>query len=66
MPAVADNNSFEQWSAEGSLDAAQRANTRWKQLLKEYEQPELETAVGEELEEFVARRKASMPDQSYY
>jgi trimethylamine--corrinoid protein Co-methyltransferase len=27
---VADNNSYEQWSAEGSLDSAQRANVLWK------------------------------------
>ncbi len=66
QPAIPDNNSFEQWKAEGSLDAAQRANARWKQLLAAYEQPELDQGILEGLEEFIARRKASMPDQSYY
>ena len=36
---IADNNSFEQWESEGSLDAAQRANNIWKQMLNEYEAP---------------------------
>ena len=66
MPAVADNSSFEQWSSEGSLDAAQRANTRWKQLIGDYERPDLDPAILEELEEFIAMRKASMPDQNYF
>ncbi len=30
---VADNNSFEQWQEDGSLDAAQRANAIWKRTL---------------------------------
>ena len=30
---VADNNSFEQWPEDGSLDAAQRANAIWKRML---------------------------------
>ena len=63
--AIADNNSFEQWEEEGSLTAAQRANTRWKQLLAEYEAPPLDEAIDEELQEYVAKRKASMPDQAY-
>ena len=28
--SIADNNSFEQWELDGSLDAAQRANAIWK------------------------------------
>ena len=64
-PATADANSFEQWQAEGSLDAAQRANGIWKRLLKDYEAPPLDPAIDEELREFIAKRKASMPDRNY-
>jgi trimethylamine--corrinoid protein Co-methyltransferase len=60
-----DDNSFEQWRDEGSLDAARRANRTWKQLLADYEQPELDVAILEALQDYVARRKASMPDRSY-
>ena len=32
---LADNNSVEQWEAEGARDMAQRANARWKSMLAE-------------------------------
>ncbi len=63
---IADNNSFEQWNSEGGLDAAQRANGEWKRLLREFEDPGLDPAIDEALRDFIARRKASMPDQNYY
>ena len=59
---VADNNSFEQWQAEGALDTASRANTIWKKMLADYEAPPLDPAIDEALTEFVAKKKASMPD----
>ena len=59
---ITDNNSFEQWEAEGGLDHAQRANKRFKQLLAEYQPPALDPAIDEALIEFVERRKQSMPD----
>ena len=59
---VADNNSFEQWQEDGSLDAAQRANAIWKRMLAEYEAPPIDPAIDEALLEFIVRRKASMPD----
>ena len=63
--SVADNNSFEQWRSEGGLDAAQRANLIWKDYLQNYEQPILDPAKLEELEEYVFRRKSEMPDMNY-
>jgi trimethylamine---corrinoid protein Co-methyltransferase len=59
---VADNNSYEQWQEDGSLDAAQRANVIWKRMLREYEAPPLDQAIDEALLDFIERRKASMPD----
>jgi trimethylamine--corrinoid protein Co-methyltransferase len=59
---VADNNSFEQLLEDGGLDAAQRANAIWKRMLREYEAPALDAGIDEALQEFIARRKASMPD----
>jgi trimethylamine--corrinoid protein Co-methyltransferase len=60
--AVADNNSFEQWQAEGGLDTARRANALWKKWLADYEPPALDPAVDEALNAFVRQRKESMPD----
>ena len=62
---VADNNSFEQWSAEGSLDTAQRANTLWKKMLAEYQAPELDPAIDEALQAFMTEQKASFADRDY-
>ncbi len=59
---IADNNSYEQWQEDGSLDAAQRANAIWKRQLREYEAPPLDPAIDEALLDFIARTKASMPD----
>jgi len=58
----ADNNSYEQWLEDGSLTAAQRANTQWKQMLNDYEEPGLDSAIEEEMSEYIAKRKAEMPD----
>jgi trimethylamine--corrinoid protein Co-methyltransferase len=62
---LADNNSFEQWEEEGSLDCAMRANLKWKEMLKEYEAPELDPAIDEALLEFIAKRKSEFEDRDY-
>ena len=62
---VADNNSFEQWEQDGSLDAAQRANGIFKRMLREYEPPPLDPAIDEALLEFIQRRKSEFEDRDY-
>ena len=60
---IADNASFEQWEEEGSLDAAARANAIWKQQLADYEPPPIDSAIDEELQAFITKRKSEMPDE---
>ena len=62
---IADNNSFEQWESEGSLDAAQRANKRWKDMLASYEAPSIDPGVDEALCDYIQRKKAAVPDASH-
>jgi trimethylamine--corrinoid protein Co-methyltransferase len=62
---LADNNSFEQWEAEGSPDMTKRANALWKKQLAEYVAPPLDPAVDEALLDYMNRRRASFPDSSY-
>jgi trimethylamine--corrinoid protein Co-methyltransferase len=62
---LSDNNSFEQWSEEGSLDIVQRANKAWKATLAAHEPPPLDAGVREALHEFVDRRKREAPDAWY-
>ena len=59
-PLVSDWTNFETWNEAGGLDSAQRANATWKQALKDYEQPPLDPAILEELEEYVAKRKQEL------
>lgn len=59
---IADNHSYEQWTDEGSLTAAQRANSLWKKMLDDYDAPPIDDAVDAELIDYVARRKAEEPD----
>ncbi|MFN0000180.1 MAG: trimethylamine methyltransferase family protein, partial [Burkholderiaceae bacterium] len=61
---ITDNNSFEQWEAEGARDLAQRANASWKKQLTEYELPAMDPAVDEAVLDYVNRRKASFPDSN--
>ena len=61
---IADNNSFEQWEADGSLHAAQRANGIWKQMLQDYQLPDLDESIDEALVEFMNERKNSFPDSA--
>ena len=63
--SVADNNSFEQWEADGSLDTAQRANQIWKKMLNDYDMPPIDPAVDEALLAFIGQRKESFPDANY-
>jgi trimethylamine--corrinoid protein Co-methyltransferase len=62
---TADNEPFEKWEAAGSVDAATRANRRWKKMLSEYEAPPLDIAIDEALRDFIAHKKATMEDAWY-
>jgi trimethylamine---corrinoid protein Co-methyltransferase len=61
---LADNNSVEQWEAEGAKDMTQRASALWKKQLAEYEPPPLDPGVDEALNDYITRRKASFPDSN--
>ena len=61
MPKLFDNNSIEQWSAEGKLDTVQRALNHARKLLDEYQEPTLDPAMDEALLDYVARREREIP-----
>lgn len=65
-PQAADNNSFEQWQADGAQDTAQRANTLWKKHLQDYRDPGLDADIDDALQAYIAARKAEKPDVNYY
>ncbi len=62
MPELLDNNSWDQWAAEGSLDANARALVRCEEMLARYEAPALDPAADEALRDFIRRREAELPE----
>ncbi|MBI1220027.1 MAG: methyltransferase [Rhodobacteraceae bacterium] len=57
-PMLSNWDNHPQWLERGGVQARERANAVWKQMLAEYEEPVLDPARREELDAFVARRKA--------
>lgn len=62
MPEMFDNNSFDQWQAEGSVDITERALVRARKLLREYQEPKLDVATDEALLDYIARREREIPE----
>jgi trimethylamine--corrinoid protein Co-methyltransferase len=59
-PLVSNWQNYENWQLGGGKDATQRATEIWQQALKEYEQPAMDPAVREALDEYVERRRAEI------
>ncbi|MBT4932422.1 MAG: trimethylamine methyltransferase family protein [Rhodospirillaceae bacterium] len=57
-PILSDWSNFENWRDKGSIDATTRANTIYKKLLEDYQQPPMDKAIEDELDAFVERRIA--------
>lgn len=60
-----DDRPFETWDEDGRVDAATRANARWKEILNTYEAPALDPARDDALKDYVAQKKASVKDVWY-
>ena len=65
-PDLADNNSYEQWSADGGLDMTQRANALWKDRLDHYQDPGLDPDIDEALQAYIQQRKEEVPDADFF
>ena len=61
MPEMFDNNSIEQWQADGALDTNTRGLIRARQMLDEYEEPKLDPGIDEALCDYIARREREIP-----
>ncbi|MEI2300131.1 trimethylamine methyltransferase family protein [Ensifer sp. MJa1] len=57
-PILSDWRNFETWTEAGRPTTYDHANRIFKQKLNEYERPPLDPAIEEELDAFVAKRKA--------
>jgi trimethylamine--corrinoid protein Co-methyltransferase len=61
-PILSSTENYERWAKKGGNDAAARATDVWKKMLEEYEEPPIDEAVKQELEEYVTRRRAELGD----
>jgi len=61
MPEMFDNNSIEQWQAEGAVEITERALTKARAMLGEYAEPKLDAGVNEALLDYIARREREIP-----
>ncbi|MBQ4824515.1 trimethylamine methyltransferase family protein [Leisingera sp. HS039] len=64
-PQIPDAGPYETWDENGRLTADQRATARWQQMLAEYQPPPMPDSTRTALNDFVAERKAAMPDEWY-
>ena len=61
MPELFDNNSIEQWQAEGGKEITERALAHARSLLGTYEEPALDPGTDEALRDYIARREREIP-----
>jgi trimethylamine--corrinoid protein Co-methyltransferase len=59
-PMLSNRQNFESWQESGSSDISARANTIWKQMLRNYEKPALDPAIDDALVEYVDKRKQAI------
>ncbi|MEZ5931195.1 MAG: trimethylamine methyltransferase family protein [Alphaproteobacteria bacterium] len=55
-PFVSDWSNFGQWTEAGAKTATERANTIWKQVLRDFQPPATDPPRIEELDAFIAKR----------
>lgn len=63
MPKLFDNNSIQQWEAEGSIDITARALERARKLLDDYQEPAIDSTKDEELRDYMSRRMREIPEE---
>jgi trimethylamine--corrinoid protein Co-methyltransferase len=61
-PLLSSTENFDRWRRNGGRDATERAGEIWRRTLEEHEPPPIDDAVREELEDYVARRRAELGD----
>jgi trimethylamine---corrinoid protein Co-methyltransferase len=61
-PFLSSSDNFERWTRNGSKDTATRAGEIAAEKLAAYEEPPMDEALKQELQEFVSRRRTELGD----
>lgn len=64
MSQLSDNNSFEQWVADGSRDMATRGFEAAKAAMDDYVLPAIDPGLDEAITEFIIRRESEIKDSA--
>lgn len=56
-PLVSNWDNYDTWIERGEITARDRANTIWKRMVGEYEQPAIDPAIDDALKDYMERRK---------
>ena len=62
MSPLFRSQAYVTWEKQGSPTADQPATAEWKGLLESWEDPGIDPAIDEELQEYMARRRAEIED----
>jgi trimethylamine--corrinoid protein Co-methyltransferase len=61
-PLLSSTENYERWNRNGGKDAAARASDVWRKTIDEYEEPEMDAGLKEELKAYVDRRRTELGD----
>ncbi|MCP4719073.1 MAG: trimethylamine methyltransferase family protein, partial [Desulfobacteraceae bacterium] len=53
-PTMEERDNFDNWTRKGGLTMEQRANARYKEILKNYKEPEMDDSIRKELDSYMA------------
>jgi len=56
-PMISSTENYDRWQRMGARTADRVANEKWKQLLKDYPDPGIDSAIDEQLQAFMEVRK---------
>jgi trimethylamine--corrinoid protein Co-methyltransferase len=56
-PSISSTENYDRWQRMGSRTADRVANEKWKQLLKDYADPGIDSGVDAQLQAFIEVRK---------
>lgn len=60
QPLISNWQNHESWQAGGAKDATQRATDVWQRALAEYQEPAMDPAIREALDDYVLKRRAEI------
>ena len=52
-PILEERDNFDSWNSKGGLTMEQRANAKYKEILENYEEPDMDDAIRKDLDAYI-------------